>query len=114
MNDNRFTIVQYTDIDLDKTRALLKEQGFLLVDLDSSRAKTMIALLEENTKLLDPQFRSRSKAARSIEAIKDITRLLPRTMRHSNVVVLLCIFVNYCKHADWKQLPNGLYRFTFA
>jgi hypothetical protein len=60
--DSKFRIIEYREIDLDKSKALLQEQGLLLVDLGWFRARTMRAMLDEEAKFRDPKFLRRGRA----------------------------------------------------
>ena len=112
--DANFRIIEYREIDLDKTKALLEEQGLLLVDLGWFRARTMMAMLDEVKKLRDPRILRQRRATRLAIGVVDILRLFPFAVASSNLVVLHCIFVNCCTHSEWTRLPNGSYRFTFV
>ena len=49
--DAQFQAIGYSEIDLHKTEALLKDQGLLLIDLGWFRARTLMALINEQEKL---------------------------------------------------------------
>lgn len=106
--------ISYSDIDLDKTEKLLKQQGSLNVELSPFRAKTMIMLLNIEKKFKSIEYRKQTKIKRLLSGLLDIIYTAPFTLLNSNVVVLHCIFVNNCTHSDWEKLQNGNYRFTFS
>lgn len=104
----------YSDIDLVETEKLLKQQGYLNVELSSFRAKAMILLLNIEKKFKSVDYNKQSKFKKLVGALFDIVYTVPFTLLNSNVVVLHCIFVNNCTHSVWERLQNGNYRFTFS
>ncbi|PPC93177.1 MAG: hypothetical protein CTY33_09235 [Methylotenera sp.] len=111
--DNKFETIEYKDIDLHKTKDLLNHQGLLYVELGWFRTKTMIMLLDTERKLNSARYRKGGKIARILEAFWDIIYVTPLLVFSSNLIVLHCIFVNNCLHAEWEKLENGNHKFTF-
>lgn len=107
-------LIGYSEIDLEKTEKLLKQQGFLSVELSPFRAKTMITLLNIEKKFKSIEYKNQTKTQRLLGSLFDIIRTIPFTLLNSNVVVLHCIFVNNCTHSAWEKLQNGNYKFTFS
>ena len=109
--DEKFHIIEYSDINLHGTETLLKEQGLLLVDLGWFRGRTLMAMLNEEKKLRSRAFVRRFFAWRLLEGIFDIIWLVPLTVLSSKLIELHCIFVNHCSHWEWEKLKSGKYRF---
>ena len=107
-----FQTIGYSEIDLDKTKLLLKQQGLLVVDLGWFRAHTLMALLEDERKLNDRSSPRPNLTLRAVALRFDLVRLLPLVLLSPRLVELLCIFVNHCNHAEWQRLETGKYRFT--
>jgi uncharacterized membrane protein len=106
-------VITYSDIDLRKTEFLLKNQGILLVDLGWFRARTMIALINEEKKLQTYQFARIGLTRRTLIVLYDIVRLVPLVLFSSKLGELLCIYVNNCTHVEWERLHDGKFRFAF-
>lgn len=109
-----FQTIGYSEIDLDKTKLLLKQQGLLLVDLGWFRAHTLMALLKEERKSNDRSSPRPNLTLRVVALLFDLLRLIPLTLLSPNLVVLHCIFVNHCNHAEWQRLETGKFRFTLT
>jgi|GEM_PF-3991192 len=107
-----FQPIGYSEIDLDKTKLLLKQQGLLLVDLGWFRAHALMALLNEDRKLNDRSCPRPGVTQQAIVFIFDMLRVVPLAFLNSKLVELYCIYVNHCSHAEWKRLETGKYRFT--
>jgi hypothetical protein len=107
-----FQAIGYSEIDLDKTKLLLEQQGLLLVDLGWFRAHTLMALLEEERKLNERSSPRTNLTLQAVALLFDMFRLIPLVLLSSNLVVLHCIFVNHCNHVEWQRLETGKYRFT--
>lgn len=107
-----FHAIGYSEIDLDKTKLLLKQQGLLLVDLGWFRAHTLMALLNEERRLNDRSFPRPGLTQQAIAFAYALIRLVPLVLFSSKLVELHCIYVNHCNHAEWQQLETGKYRFT--
>lgn len=107
-----FQAIGYSEIDLDKTKLLLKQQGLLLVDLGWFRAHTLMALLNEERKLNDRSSPRPGVTQEAIAFVYYLIRLVPRVFLNSKLVELHCIYVNHCNHAEWQRLETGKYRFT--
>jgi len=107
-----FQPIGYSEIDLDKTKLLLKQQGLLLVDLGWFRAHALMALLDEERKLNDRSCPRPGVTQQAIEFIFYIFRVVPLAFLNSKLVELHCIYVNHCNHAEWQRLETGKYRFT--
>jgi len=107
-----FQSIGYSEIDLEKTKALLKRQGLLLVDLGWFRAHMLMALLDDERKLNDRSRPPPSVNQQALEFFFSIIHMLPLVFASSKLVELHCIFVSHCSHAEWKLLETGKYRFT--
>lgn len=107
-------LIGYSEIDLEKTEKLLKQQGFLSVELSPFQANAMIMLLNIEKKFKSIEYKNQTKLKRLLGAIFDIIYTTPFTLLNSNVVVLHCIFVNNCTNSAWEKLQNGNYKFTFS
>ena len=107
-------LIVYSEIDLEKTAKLLKQQGCLNVELSPFRAKTMIKLLNIEKKFKSIEYKKQTKTKRLLSGLFDIIYTAPFTLLNSNIVVLHCIFVNNCTHSAWEKLQNGNYKFTFS
>ena len=112
LQDGDFRVITYSEIDLEQTKILLKSQGILKVDLGWWRARTMIALLNQERKLNLRVHTKFARLGRIVSTLLDITYLFPLALLSSKLVELFCIYVNHCHHAEWETLPNGKYRFT--
>ena len=107
-----FQPIGYSEIDLDKTKLLLKKQGLLLVDLGWFHAHALMALLDEDRKLNDRSCPRPGVNQQAIEFVFFILRVVPLAFLSSKLVELHCIYVNHCNHAEWERLETGKYRFT--
>ncbi len=108
-----FQPIEYSEIDLDKTKVLLKQQGLLLVDLGWFRAHMLMALLNDERKLNDLSRPPPSVNQQAIEFLFSMIHMMSLVLASSKLVELHCIFVNHCTHAEWELLETGKYRFTF-
>ena len=111
MNEN-FRAIEYAEIDLAKTEVLLKEQGLLLVDLGWFRARTLIALINEEKKLNSYRVLGIGRLRGFFIGLYDIFRLVTPVLFNPKLVELHCIYVNHCNEAEWKKLETGKFRFT--
>lgn len=109
---DKFPSIRYSDIDLDKTAELLKQQRVLYIELGPFRAKTMIMLLNIEKKFKSIGYKKQTKVMRMLDGLWDIVRIVPLTLLSSNIVMLHCIYVNNCSHSEWEKLQNGNYKFT--
>ena len=109
-----FKTIYYADIDLDNSEVLLKKQGLLTIELKWLKAYTLIALLKQEDKIDSyTKFRP-SLIYRLLTLIFDFFYLIPLILFSSNISILHCIYVNNCKAAQWKKLPNGYYQFILT
>ena len=58
---DKFSSIEYSDIDLDKTKELLKQQGVLYIELSPLRAETMITLLNIEKKFRSIEYKNNQK-----------------------------------------------------
>lgn len=101
--------IQYAEIDLEGTKALLLSSRSLKVMLGRLRGWTMTLLINEDRKL-----KSRRGLSRVLTGILSILWLPALAAFNSNLIVLHCIYVNYCAKVEWKQEVNGGYEFIFT
>jgi hypothetical protein len=111
INQN-FRAIEYAEIDLAASEVLLKEQGLLLIDLGWFRARTMIALINEEKKLRSYRASRTGIVTIIFNTLLDIFHLVPLVLLSPNLVLLHCIYVNHCNDAEWKKLESGKFRFT--
>jgi len=112
ITEEAFQVIEYADIELDKTRALLKAQGLLLIDLGWFRSRILLSIFKEHEKLASRSFLKTWLPLRILETTFDILRLVPLSMMSARLIELHCLFVNDCSYYEWRMLPNGRYRFT--
>lgn len=103
------TRIQYADIDLEGTKALLLSSRSLKVSLGRLRGWTMTILINEDRKV-----KSRRGLSRLLTGILSIFWLPALAALNSNLIVLHCIYVNYCTKVEWNRQVNGEYEFTFT
>lgn len=101
--------IQYAEIDLEGTKALLLSSRSLKVTLGRLRGWTMTLLINEDRKL-----KSRRGLSRLLTGILNILWLPALAALNSNLIVLHCIYVNYCAKVEWNRQVNGEYEFTFT
>jgi hypothetical protein len=112
ITEEKFQVIEYAEIEFDKTKVLLKEQGLLLIDLGWFRTHILLTMFNRQEKLESQRLSRTWLPLRILEVAFDILRLVPLSMMGVRLIELHCIFVNYCSYYEWKKLSNGKYRFT--
>lgn len=109
-----FRTIGYSDIDLDATERLLKEQGLLRVELGRFRAWTLNVLLNQERRLRTRPRSTVGRLWRRTAPLLELVYLFPLVVLSSKLVVLHCIYVNHCHHVEWERLPSGKRLFTLT